>query len=155
VRSIQNPVIIVISVIVALVLGAVGGFFIGIIYRKKISEAEIGSAEEQAKKIVDEAVKLAETKKKEALIEAKEEILRNKNEADREIKDRRNEISRLEKRVNAKEETLERKMESLERKDETLNKKIKENTDLYAEIEEIKNRSVKTLFHRTAGIRYS
>lgn len=151
VRSITNPIIIVISVIVALVLGAVGGFFIGIIYNKKISEAEIGSAEEQAKKIVDDGIKYAETKKKELLIEAKEEILRNKNESEREIKERRNEVSRLEKKVTSKEEALERKIEALERKDEALNKKIRENTDLYAEIEELKNKQLETL-ERVAGL---
>ena len=67
------------SGIVFLVLGVV----IGILYRKKVAEAEIGSAEQEAKKIIDEGIKLAETKKKEALIEAKEEILRSRNEAER------------------------------------------------------------------------
>lgn len=129
------------SGIVFLVLGVV----IGILYRKKVAEAEIGSAEQEAKKIIDEGIKLAETKKKEALIEAKEEILRSRNEAEREIKDRRNEVSRLERRTLAKEENLERKMEALEKKEESLNKKIKENSDLGEEIERIKQQQLAQL----------
>lgn len=57
-----------IPAIIGLVIGALAGFFV----RKKISEAKIGSAEDQAKKIVEEGEKTAETLKKEALIEAKE-----------------------------------------------------------------------------------
>ncbi len=123
----------------------------GYLYRKKVGEAEIGSAEQQAKKIVDEGVKLAETRKKEALLEAKEEILAAKNENEREAKERRNELNKLEKRMLSKEETLERKMESLERKDETLNRKIKENADLNAQIEEIRNQQLAKL-EEVAGL---
>ena len=77
----------IISSVLCLVIGSLLGF----LYRKKVAEAEIGSAETEAKRIVEEALKTAETKKKEALIEAKEEILRNRSEAEREIKERRNE----------------------------------------------------------------
>ena len=76
--------------VVCLAIGVLGGW----IGRKRIGEAEIGSAEAKAQSIIDEAVKLGETKKKEALIEAKEEILQNKNETERELKERRAEISR-------------------------------------------------------------
>ena len=53
------------------VAGIVIGVILGVVYRKKISEKAIGSAEQKAKEIVDEAEKDAETKKKEALLEAK------------------------------------------------------------------------------------
>lgn len=136
---------IIITALIAVIVALPLGFFIGISYRKKVSEAKIGSAEAEAARIVDDAKTLAETKKKEALIEAKEEILRDKNEAEREIKERRNEVSRLERRAVAKEETLERKIESYEHKEEILNKKIRENTDLTDEIEEIKKQQLKKL----------
>jgi len=116
-----------IGAVLALIVSAPIAFFCGITYRRKIGEKEIGSAEEQAKRIVEEGNRQAETAKKEALIEAKEEILQRKNESEREIKERRNEISRAERRVTAKEETLERKIETYERKEEALNRKIKEN----------------------------
>ena len=95
-----------IPAIIGLVIGALAGFFV----RKKISEAKIGSAEDQAKKIVEEGEKTAETLKKEALIEAKEKILRDKAESEKEIKERRNEVTRLERRAVAREETLEKKI---------------------------------------------
>ena len=79
------------------------GIFVGIARRKRVAEAQIGSAEEQAKKILDEAIKNAESKKKEALIEAREDILKSKNEFDQEIKERRNELTRQERRVASKE----------------------------------------------------
>jgi len=135
----EVPVALAIVIVIAvLAIGIVVGTYIGIQYRKKIGEAAIGSAEEQAKRIVEEGKKEAETKKKEALLEAKEEILRIKNEGERELKERRNELSRLEKRVQAKEETLDKKLDSLERKDEQLNRKIKENTEQGEKIEELK-----------------
>lgn len=123
-----------IPAIIGLVIGALAGFFV----RKKISEAKIGSAEDQAKKIVEEGEKTAETLKKEALIEAKEKILRNKAESEKEIKERRNEVTRLERRAVAREETLEKKIESYERKEETLNRKIKEQSELVEKTEQLR-----------------
>ena len=124
----------VIIAIIAFVIGAAGGIFAGISYRKKIAESEIGSAETEAKRIVDEAVKSAETKKKEALLEAKEEIIKSKNEAERELKERRTEVSRLERRIAQKEETLDKKTETLDKKDENLNKKIADVAELETEV---------------------
>ncbi|HOJ09038.1 MAG TPA: ribonuclease Y [Clostridiales bacterium] len=101
-------------------------FRLGINYRKKVAEAEIGSAEQEAKRILSEAQKAAESKKREILLEAKEEIHKSRMELDKEIKERRNEIQRFERRLVQKEETLDRKLESLEQKDELLNKKVKD-----------------------------
>lgn len=123
-----------IPAIIGLVIGALAGFFV----RKKISEAKIGSAEDQAKKIVEEGEKTAETLKKEALIEAKEKILRDKAESEKEIKERRNEVTRLERRAVAREETLEKKIESYKRKEETLNRKIKEQSELVEKTEQLR-----------------
>ena len=120
---------IAIAAVVAVVLAAISGaicFRLGISHRKKIAEAQIGSAEEEAKRLVDEAVKTAENKKRESLLSAKEEIIKNRNEAERELKERRGEISRQERRLQQKEEALDKKSEAMEKKDETLNRKIKE-----------------------------
>ncbi|MBQ4116869.1 MAG: DUF3552 domain-containing protein, partial [Clostridia bacterium] len=137
--------------IVALAVGIAVGMVLGIAYRKKVTEAKIGLAEERAKNIVEEAEKVAETKKKEALIEAKEEILHSRNELEREIKERRNEVSRLERRAVTKEETLERKTEALEKKDEQLNRKIKENEELKERLEELRVQQLEKL-EQIAGI---
>lgn len=136
---------IIIFALIGLIVGGVVGWFIGYKYRKKIAEAEIGSAEEEAKKILADGIKTAETKKKEAIIEAKEEILRSKNEAEREMKERRNELSRLERRAAQKEENLDKKAEQLEHKDETLSKKIKENEEIKEQISEVLQKQMKEL----------
>ena len=134
----MNPTLWIISVVAAFLVALVIGVLVGAAYRKKVAEAKIGSAEAQAKKIVEEGEKLAETKKKEALLEAKEEILKQKNESERELKERRKEISKMENRVAAREETLDRKIENLDKKEETLNKKIKENTERGEELDKMK-----------------
>ncbi len=121
-----------------LVVGAVVfiliGIKMGITRRKRIAEAAIGSAEEEAKRLVGEGKKQAETLKKEALLEAKEEILRQRNDAERELKERRKEVARMETRLAQKEETLDKKTEALERKNETLDKKLRDNDVLREQI---------------------
>ena len=81
----MEPITIIIIAVAAVL--CVGAFFAGVLYRKKIAEAEIGGAEEKAKAIIAEAEKTAETKKKEFLIEAKEEIHKNKAEFEKESKE--------------------------------------------------------------------
>ena len=121
------------------------GLLLGYIIRKRTAEAELGSAEEQAKRILEDAIKAAESKKKETLLEAKEEILSSKNEFDREVKDRRAELTRQERRVTQKEETLDRKSEALEKKDEQLTQKIKEADDRKLEIDRLLEEQQKVL----------
>ncbi|MGN0651548.1 MAG: Rnase Y domain-containing protein, partial [Gemmiger sp.] len=89
--------------VAAAVCGALG-FYLGGENRKRTAEAKLGSAEEEAKRIVNDAIKAAEQKRKETIIEAKDEAFRIKAEADKEIKDRRSEISRQERRMDQKEE---------------------------------------------------
>ncbi len=113
-------------------------FLLGVSYRKKIAEKQIGGAEQQAKSIINDAIKSAEGKKREALLEAKEEIHNLKAEADKEIKERRSEIQRQEHRNQQKEEALDKKSDNLDKKDELLNSKLKE-------VDEIKERINDTL----------
>ncbi|BCI59742.1 ribonuclease Y [Solibaculum mannosilyticum] len=143
-------ILIVVAVVVsAVVFGAIA-FRLGVSHRKKIAEATMGSAEEEAKRIVSEAIKDAEAKKKESLVEAKDEIHRLRNEADKEIRDRRSEVQRQERRIHQKEESLDRKMENLEKKDETLNQKIHDAEERLSEVEGIK-RSQFEMLERISG----
>ena len=128
---------ILIPVIVGVLMLAVG-CLIGYIMRKKTAEAAISSAEEYAKKVMDEAVVAAEAKSKEMLVEAKEDILKAKTEAERENKERRQEAIRLENRAIAKEETLDRKLENFEKREEQLAQKIKDNDALKEALEQKK-----------------
>lgn len=118
--------------VAALAIGSLVGFFI----RKKIGESKIGSAEAEAKRILNESSKNAEARKKEILLEAKEETLRLRNETERELKERRAEVTRMERRLNQKEENLDKKTENLERKTEQLEEKLKANDALKEKINE-------------------
>jgi len=116
------------------VVAAVVFFFLGIVYRKKVSEREIQSAEERAKRIINDSIKGAEQKKREALLEAKEEIHKNRSEYEREVRERRAEIQKQERRLQQKEEMLDKKTDILEKKTETVEKK---RVDLEAASEEV------------------
>jgi len=136
------------EIIIPIVVGIASlaiGMLVGFLVRKKIGEAKIGSAEEEAKRILEEGVKNADAKKKEAIIEAKEETLRLRNETERELKERRAEVSRQERRINQKEENLDRKTETLERKNEQLDEKLKANDALREEINQVLAQHVKKL----------
>jgi ribonuclease Y len=134
----------VIPIIVGVVSLAVG-VLIGVLIRKKIGEAKIGSAEAEAKRILEEGTKGAEAKKKEALLEVKEETLRLRNEAEREMKERRAEVSRQERRINQKEENLDKKTEALEKKNEQLDEKLKANDALREQINGVLAQHLKRL----------
>ena len=124
--------------VVAIIVGILVGAVIGSLYRKKVAEAEIGSAEQEAKRIVSEAIKSAEAKKKEAILEGKDEIHRLRNESEKEISDRRKEVQRQERRIQQKEETLDKKLDNVELKEEKVAKKMKEAEAKLAEVETIK-----------------
>ena len=115
----------IIGGIVALVC-AVVGFLSGSIYRRKSAEATIGSAEDEARRILNDAMKNAEQKKKEALLEAKDEIHQLRQETEKDLRERRNEVQRQEHRIQQKEESLDRKTDNLEAKEEKLAARAKE-----------------------------
>ena len=127
-----------ILIAVALLAGAGVGIVVGNLYRKKVAEAEIGSAEQEAKRIVADAMKTAEAKKKEAILEGKDEVHRLRTESEKELSDRRKEVQRQERRIQQKEETLDRKIDNVEKKEDRVSKKIKEAEERLAEVETIK-----------------
>ena len=110
--------------VVAVIAALVVGFILGVVYRKKVAEAEIAGAEEEAKRILNDAIKSAESKKREALVEAKEEIHRSRTEFEKEEKSRRAELQKQERRLQQKEETLDRKTDALDRKTDSLNQRL-------------------------------
>ena len=134
--------IVLICVIAVLIIAAAIGcciaFQAGIKHRKEIAEAQIGSAEQEASRIVDEARKKAESLKKEKLIEAKDEIYKARMESERELKERRSEVSRQERRVQQKEETLDKKLDSLDKKEENVQAKLRQADEKLKEADKIK-----------------
>ncbi|SFU47599.1 ribonuclease Y [Butyrivibrio sp. INlla21] len=112
---------VVITAVVTLVLSAILTWFLATGYHKKVTEGKIGSAEERARKIIDEALKTAEETKREKLLEVKEEALKTRNDLEKEVRDRRNEVQRTERRIQQKEENVEKRSEAIERKEQSLN----------------------------------
>ena len=144
------PVVYIIVTLVAVVAVGVICFLLGISYRKKVSEKEISSAEEEARRIINEAIKSSESKKREALVEAKEEILRNRSEYEKEVKAQKADLQKQERRLQQKEENIDRKTENIEKKEEALAQK---HADLEREEEEIKviKRSQTEMLERISG----
>ena len=138
-----------IAVIIALVVGivcALGGF----LYRKNVAEKEIGSAEDEATRIVNVAIKDAENRKREALMEAREEIHKERNAYEREVKEQRADLQKQERRLQSKEENLDRKTEQMEKKEERLQSKIAAADRTREEAEALK-KSQMDLLERISG----
>lgn len=98
-------------------------WYLAIARRIKTYESQVGSAQAQSRKIIEDANRTAEAKKREALLEAKEESIKAKNELDREVKERRAELQRYEKQVLLKEEKIEKKQEQMDRKEAAITEK--------------------------------
>lgn len=135
----------IIAIILVAAIVGVAAFFIGVSYRKKIAEEKIGSAEQEATRLVNDAMKTAQQKRKEALIEAKDQALQMKTEADKEIKERRNELSRQERRLDQKEEAIDKKTTAIEDKEEEIRKRGELAEARLAEIEQMKAREIDKL----------
>ena len=135
----------IIIIVAAAVVGIIAGFIFGNAYRKKFAEREIGSAETEATRIINEAIRSGESRKKEMLLEAKDEIHRSRTEHDKEVKERRAELTKQERRLEQKEITLDKKTEAFEKKEEDLAKKQEEVAKAKAEAESVKQLHLQTL----------
>ena len=139
------PMWVLIAVVIAAVILGFVLFVGGFLYRKNTSEKQIGSAREEAKRIINDAIKTAETKKKEALLEAKENLLRERTEQEKELKERRVEVTRQEKRLQQREEILDKKYDNIDRKEEALAEKQQKVDRLQQEVEEVKKAQIAVL----------
>ena len=133
----MDPIYIVLIVLGAILLAGIS-FFAGVIYRKKVGEREIGSAEQEATRIINEALRSGESRKKEMLVEARDEIHKSRTEHEKEVKERRAELSKQERRLQQKEESLDKKTDAFERKEEELARRMTEVSQLQAQAEDVK-----------------
>lgn len=138
---------VVLFVALAGIIAFVAGYFV----RRALAEAKITSAEEAAKRVMQEAEKAAEAKKREAVLEAKEEVLKLRNEVEKENRERRSELQRQERRLVQKEESLDRKIEGMERKEEALGNKEAEIETVKVNLQELHARQV-TELERLSGL---
>ena len=141
----MSPILTVVLVLVAAAVAGALGFYLGGENRKRTAEAKIGSAEEEAKRIVNDAIKAADQKRKETIIEAKDEAFKLKSDADKEIKDRRAEITRQERRIDQKEEALDKRTAQMERKEEDLKRRSETVEARLDELEQLKLRQTEKL----------
>ena len=135
----------IVLIVVGTLVGVGLGFVSGVTYRKKFAEREIGSAEAEATRIINEAIRGGEAKKKELLLEAKDEIHKSRTEHEKEVKERRAELSKQEHRLEQKENALDKKTEAFERKEEELAKKLAKVAETQAEAEQAKAAQMKAL----------
>jgi len=142
---------IIIGLIFVVVIVGIVAFFSGFSYRKRQAEAQIGSAEEKSRKIIDDAIKAGEAKKREILLEAKEENIKLKNELDKEVRERRNELQQLEKRLVHKEENLDKKNSAIEQKEEQLQRKMDKVEKTKDEVEALREKQLQEL-ERISGL---
>ena len=133
----MDPLYIILP-IAGFILGAILFFLIGIAYRKRTAEREIGSAETEATRILNEAIKSSESKKREMLLEAKEEIHKSRTEYEREVKERRADLQKQERRLQQKEESLDKKLDAHEKKEDELAKKVQQVAAQQEEVDRIK-----------------
>ncbi len=134
-----------IALIAAAVVMAVVGFAVGVAYRKRVGEREIGSAEAEATRLINEAIRSGESRKKEMLLEAKDEIHKSRTEYEKEVKERRAELTKQERRLQQKEETLDKKAENFEKKEEEMARRLEEVAKVKEETEAVKKAHLATL----------
>ena len=83
----MDMTIAIIAIVAGILVGIGVGFGIGFAYRKKVAEREIGSAEQEATRLINEAIRSGENRKKEMLLEAKDEIHKSRTEHEKEVKE--------------------------------------------------------------------
>ena len=132
-------------IVLAAAVGIIIGCAIGFAYRKKVAEREIGSAEAEATRLINEAIRNGENRKKEMLLEAKDEIHKSRTDLEKEVKDRRAELTKQERRLEQKEATLDKKTEAFERKEEELSRRLADAAKTQKAAEEAHKQQLTTL----------
>jgi ribonuclease Y len=107
--------------ILLLVLVGPISFFIGYFLNAKSGQNKIASAQERARKIIEDANKEVETLKREKLLEVKDEWYAKKKEFDSDVQSKRSKLQAQEKALDAREENIDRKVELLNRKEREQN----------------------------------
>ena len=130
---------------VCFIIGSAIFFFAGIKYRKNIAEATIGSAEEQAEKIVSDSKLDAERIKKEAVLQAKDEMIRRKDEFEAEVKLRKKEMQDLENRINQRQDLVDKRAALIEEKENNITKRNEELNKKEKDLENAKEREIEAL----------
>jgi ribonuclease Y len=133
-------------IIVGALAGIVVGFAIGTSYQRKQSATMLGSAEQQARAVLEDARRQAETTRRETAVEARDEALRLRQgveaeatklraEVEIETRTRLAEFQRRDERLASREEGLEAKVTLLDRREATLHDRERSVEATRAELE--------------------
>lgn len=126
-----------IAAIVALLVGAAGGFFFGKSNQKSRNDEIEADARKQAESIKTEAAKEAERVKKEKMLEAKEFYLQEKAKHESAVQERNQKVQERETKANQLQQSLNGKLENANRKEKELDE-IRANLDKQLQIVGIK-----------------
>ena len=99
--------------VIALLIGAVAGYFIA----STLINQRLAAAQNSAEGIIASAKKEAETTKREARVEAKDNAHRYREKVEKELESRQNEVQKQEERLLQRETALDRKDNSLENRE--------------------------------------
>jgi ribonucrease Y len=116
------------DLILILIVVFLGGcaFAAGWMLNAKTGQNKISSAEERAKKIIQDAEKESQSIKREKLLEVKDEWYKKKQDFDSEYNRKQNKLQSYEKQLNSREENIDRKVDLLGKKDKSLQSLEKE-----------------------------
>ena len=135
----------VIVSVIAFVVAALMFFFIGIAYRKKVAESTVNSAEEQAKKILEDSQKDADRIKKDAILQAKDEMIKKKDEFEKDASYRKKELQDIENRINQRQDLVDKRAALIEEKENNIIKKSDELAKKEKDLEKAKERELEEL----------
>lgn len=133
-------------------------FFVGWTLNSQVGKQSIVSAEQRAKKIIEEAEREANNIKREKLLEVKDEWFKKKQEFEREANSKKQALQNIERQLKIQEETLNKKVDLLDKREQQLNdleKKLKEKLDELEQKNQQLNKLIEEQFvqlERIAGL---
>ncbi len=126
-------------VVVGLVL--ILGLLVGYFARQVLANQQLRSAQNEAKRLLDEAT----AKYEEMVRKARDEAVKVRQASESDSRERRYELQKMERRFNQKEERLDRKLESVEGRERGLADREKQLEAAKAQLEEIRNKQLHQL----------
>ncbi|GAG43227.1 unnamed protein product, partial [marine sediment metagenome] len=126
-------------VVVGLVL--ILGLLVGYFARQVLANQQLRSAQNEAKRLLDDAT----AKYEEMVRKARDEAVKVRQASESDSRERRYELQKMERRFNQKEERLDRKLESAEGRERGLADREKQLEAAKAQLEEIRNKQLHQL----------
>lgn len=134
-------------ILLSLILGVAGGFFIGYIVRQAIAKKLLNTAEGKIEKMTEEA----EKKSQDIILNAKKKAVEILESAKKQEKEREDQILRTEQRLEKRETMIDQKMDEIEKGRKTLEQKAQEIKKIRQETEEARKKELARL-EKIAGL---